>query len=163
LRGRAPRVLAGLEARARAPARLAGPPQVAVRLLGARHEPPLGPRGEGPHPQARGLQPLGDPLRPDRGLPAPALPPRAAMSWALAASLAAAPAQAKPTAPKPAAEAKASTAPAAGLPVFAASTGPVTVEMVIARFEEFDKQLKSLSAEYRQILRWEESGLAQSV
>ena len=57
----------------------------------------------------------------------------------------------------------ASTEAPSGLPSFAPSTAPVTVELVLRRFEDFDRALDSLSADFRQFVRWDESGTAQSV
>ena len=62
LRSRAPRVLPGSQACLGAPAGLPGPPQVPVRLFGARDQHPLRARGQGAHTQARRLEPLGDPF-----------------------------------------------------------------------------------------------------
>lgn len=45
----------------------------------------------------------------------------------------------------------------------AASTPPLTLPLVIENFERLDKDLKSLSAEYKQFVRWDDSGAAQTV
>jgi outer membrane lipoprotein carrier protein len=45
----------------------------------------------------------------------------------------------------------------------AASTAPVTMALVLERFEDMDRRLTTLSADFRQSVRWEESGATQSV
>ncbi|OGR85921.1 MAG: hypothetical protein A3J74_11405 [Elusimicrobia bacterium RIFCSPHIGHO2_02_FULL_57_9] len=49
------------------------------------------------------------------------------------------------------------------LPGLAAPTGPITTALVLQRFEEIDKNLKSLSADFRQSVNFEQSGMAQSL
>lgn len=56
-----------------------------------------------------------------------------------------------------------STPTAQGLPLLPPPTGPVTVEMVISRFEEFDGRVNTLSADFKQGVRMDESGVDQSV
>lgn len=69
----------------------------------------------------------------------------------------------KPKAPAAAAAPAKSTETAQGLPLLSPPTGPVTVDMVIARFEEFDGKVKTLAAEFTQSIRMEEAGTQQSV
>lgn len=45
----------------------------------------------------------------------------------------------------------------------AASTAPVTLEAVLQRFEELDRGLSTLSADFRQFVRWEASETTQTV
>lgn len=71
--------------------------------------------------------------------------------WLAAASLSAA---AKPALPAPSAPELAQYAP---------STAPVTAELILRRFEEFDARMTTLSAGFRQFVRWDDSGLTQSV
>ncbi len=49
------------------------------------------------------------------------------------------------------------------LPLLPASTAPVTVEMAVGRLEAFDRAMTTLSADFRQSVRWEESDTAQVV
>ncbi|MBI3554593.1 MAG: outer membrane lipoprotein carrier protein LolA [Elusimicrobia bacterium] len=64
--------------------------------------------------------------------------------------------------PAPGAHAKAPGA-GAGLPLLPPPTGPITVELVTKRFEEFDLAVNTLSADFRQVVRWDESGVQQAV
>lgn len=57
-----------------------------------------------------------------------------------------------------AASAAKAKAPAHALAAYAPSTAPVTVDLVLARFEEFDKGLETLAADFRQVVRWDEGG-----
>lgn len=45
----------------------------------------------------------------------------------------------------------------------ASSTAPVTLETVMERFQELDQSLSTLSADFRQFVRWEASETAQTV
>lgn len=54
-------------------------------------------------------------------------------------------------------------APSYALPSFAPSTGPVTVEQIVAGFERFDQDLQSLTAEFRQLVRLDETGTSNGV
>jgi outer membrane lipoprotein-sorting protein len=65
--------------------------------------------------------------------------------------------------PNPVSAVAASTPAAQGLPLLSPPTGPVTVEMVISRFEQFDAKVNTLSANFRQGVRMDESGVDQSV
>jgi outer membrane lipoprotein-sorting protein len=56
-----------------------------------------------------------------------------------------------------------SSATAEGLPLLAPPTGPITVELVTRRFEQFDTTVNTLSADFRQVVRWDESGVQQAV
>ncbi len=56
-----------------------------------------------------------------------------------------------------------SSAAALGLPLHPATTAEITVPFVLERFERFDRELDSLSMGFRQFVRWEESGVTQSV
>lgn len=49
------------------------------------------------------------------------------------------------------------------LPLYPATTAELTVPLVLERFERFDRELESLSMDFRQFVRWEESGVTQSV
>jgi outer membrane lipoprotein-sorting protein len=49
------------------------------------------------------------------------------------------------------------------LPLLAAPTAPITVPMVVERFEALDASLKSLTCDFRQYVRWDESGTTQEV
>lgn len=51
----------------------------------------------------------------------------------------------------------------AGLPEHPASDAPVTVAGIIARLEEFEKKMTSLSADFRQTVRMEQSASAQTI
>lgn len=68
------------------------------------------------------------------------------------------------SAKKPAAAVKASPTPAAApLPTFAASTAPVTLDLIATRFGELDSKLQTLSASFRQFVRIEGSETTQEV
>ena len=91
---------------------------------------------------------------------------RAALAAALL--LAATPCRAGKTKAAPADEPPAKDAwiwvsTAAALPTYAASSAPLTVGLVLERFERFDRAMGSLSADFLQFVRWDDSGLAQSV
>jgi outer membrane lipoprotein carrier protein len=49
------------------------------------------------------------------------------------------------------------------LPLLAPSTVPLSLPLVVERFEALDKELTSLSADFTQFVRWDESGMAQTV
>lgn len=49
------------------------------------------------------------------------------------------------------------------LPLLPPPTEPVTVEMVLSRFERLDRSLTSLSADFRQQVAWQEAGTEQTV
>ncbi len=49
------------------------------------------------------------------------------------------------------------------LPLYPPTTAPITVPLVIERFTEFDGKLKSMTCEFSQAVRWEQSGVAQNV
>lgn len=50
-----------------------------------------------------------------------------------------------------------------GIPEHAPSSAPITTALVVERFEELDARLVTLSAEFRQSVRWDEAGTTQSV
>lgn len=54
-------------------------------------------------------------------------------------------------------------APTYPVPVVAPSTAPLTVDVVVKNFEQLDLSLKTLSADFKQYVRWDESGTSQSV
>lgn len=66
---------------------------------------------------------------------------------------------------RPAASAStaAETADGSPLPVYAASTEPVTLPLIAARFAQLDGRLRSLRADFRQFVRLEGSDVAQQV
>lgn len=70
---------------------------------------------------------------------------------------------------KKSADQPAEVAPVAGstetyaLPLLAPTTVPLSVPYVIARFEKLDTDLKTLEASFTQYVRWDESGMAQTV
>jgi len=72
-------------------------------------------------------------------------------------------ASAASAAPKKSAAPAKSTAAVEGLPLLPAPTGPITVDLVARRFEEFDLKVKTLSADFRQVVKWDESGVQQAV
>lgn len=86
------------------------------------------------------------------------------MTLAAVLLLAAAPALAAPAAPKAKKGVAASTA-AAGVPFpeYAASTAPITVELVAARFAEVDARIFTLKSSFRQFVRLEGSDTVQTV
>lgn len=49
------------------------------------------------------------------------------------------------------------------LPLLPAPTQPLTVPLVIEKFEAFDAGLKSLGCDYTQAVRWDETGMSQTV
>lgn len=49
------------------------------------------------------------------------------------------------------------------LPLFPPTTGPITVALVLERFEGYDKTMNTLAADFRQSVRWDESGTTQTV
>ena len=49
------------------------------------------------------------------------------------------------------------------LPLLPPPTQPITVELVVSRFEKLDKDLNSLSADFTQSVEWQASGTAQKV
>lgn len=64
-------------------------------------------------------------------------------------------------APVPAPQVSSETAQS--LPLFAPTTGPVTVPLILERFEEFDRRMQTLAADFRQSVRVENSGVAQTL
>jgi outer membrane lipoprotein carrier protein len=54
-------------------------------------------------------------------------------------------------------------APATSLPLYAATTEAITVPLVLERFERFDRDLRTLSASFRQTVHSEDTGQAQAV
>lgn len=83
------------------------------------------------------------------------------MKLAAVLLLAAAPALAAPKAKKGVAVSTA--AAGAAFPEYAASTAPITVELVAARFAEVDARIVTLKSSFRQFVRVEGSDTAQSV
>lgn len=71
----------------------------------------------------------------------------------------------KPKTPKKKAaqEVSASTTAPAGLPTYAPSTAPVTVQLIIDRLQALDEGMKSLSADFRQHVKMEEAGTEQTI
>lgn len=70
-------------------------------------------------------------------------------------------AKAKKTAP---ATVKTSTAAfGQDLPTFAPPTSPITIPLILERFEAFDADMKSLTTAYRQTIRMDESGSVQEI
>jgi outer membrane lipoprotein carrier protein len=68
------------------------------------------------------------------------------------------------TAPKKAAKVAVSSAAAGSeLPAYAASTAPVTLDVVAARFAELDGKMKTLRADFAQFVRMEGSDTVQEV
>lgn len=53
--------------------------------------------------------------------------------------------------------------PAASVPVQAPSSAPITTALIVERFEELDAKLVTLSSEFHQSIRWDESGTMQSL
>ncbi|MBU6430492.1 MAG: outer membrane lipoprotein carrier protein LolA [Cyanobacteria bacterium REEB65] len=49
------------------------------------------------------------------------------------------------------------------LPLLAPPTAPITVPYIVERFERLDRRLNTLSADFTQYVRWDESGMAQTV
>lgn len=49
------------------------------------------------------------------------------------------------------------------LPLLPATTQPITVPLVVERFQAIDRDMKSLSCAFRQTVQWEESGTSQEV
>lgn len=49
-------------------------------------------------------------------------------------------------------------APSYDLAAYAPSTAPVTAALILERFEAFDRGLETLTADFRQLVRWEEGG-----
>lgn len=60
---------------------------------------------------------------------------------------------------------RAGAAPAAttALPLYPATTGEITVPLVIERFERFDRDLRTLSGAFRQSMRSDDTGQTQAV
>jgi outer membrane lipoprotein carrier protein len=86
--------------------------------------------------------------------------------WILAALLLPAGAGAAPAKPAPAAApaVAASTASAGtALPLYAASTAPVTLDLIAARFAELDARMNALRADFKQFARMEGSDAVQQV
>lgn len=52
---------------------------------------------------------------------------------------------------------------ASALPLLAPTTAPLTLPLIFERFEDIDRGLKSLSADFRQFVRWDDSGLTQAL
>ncbi len=53
--------------------------------------------------------------------------------------------------------------PGSAMVQYAPSSGPITVPLVLERFEDFDRRMTSLTAKFRQTVRLEESGGIQNV
>ena len=49
------------------------------------------------------------------------------------------------------------------MPLLPAPTQAITVPLIVERFEGLDQSMKSLSADFRQTVRWEQTGMSQSV
>ncbi len=85
----------------------------------------------------------------------------------LAAALAVAAAPASAATPRKNAQTSVSpiaiSTPPATLPLLPPPTQPITVELVVARFEKLDRDLDSLSADFKQVVNWEQAGGAQTV
>jgi outer membrane lipoprotein carrier protein len=58
--------------------------------------------------------------------------------------------------------AAASTAAVSAIPLQEPTTGPITVPVVMERFESFDRGMRSLSASFRQIVHSQDTGQSQS-
>jgi outer membrane lipoprotein carrier protein len=72
-----------------------------------------------------------------------------------------------PAAATPAEKGKGSSAPivapATSLPLYPATTEAITVPLVLERFERFDRDLRTLSASFRQAVHSEDTGQVQAV
>jgi outer membrane lipoprotein carrier protein len=68
-----------------------------------------------------------------------------------------------PAAAAPAKAGKRPLAPTTSLPLYAATTEAMTVPLVLERFERFDRELRTLSADFRQTVLSEDTGQSQAV